>query len=671
MQLSIIIPAQNEAARLPDVLRAYARHFCQILGNDFEIIVVANHCEDDTAVVARTIALDFHQIGVLDEPNRVGKGGAVILGAKAATGDWVGFVDADGATPPAEFARLFGIAQRADGVIASRWLPGANVTVHQKGLRLLSSRIFNLTIRLLLGLRYRDTQCGAKIFKAEAWQQILPHIGITRFAFDVDLLFQLKRHNFHITEEPTTWHDVAGSKVNVLSSSLEMFLAILRMRLLYSPLKPLVRLYDHTIAKPVEFLLADPLFRHTFMLSAAAMAVNLCNIAFQMLVGRALPHAEYTLLATFLAIFAIAARPFGTLSTAMNHYTSILIQEGRQVLIGRLVIKWGLRTALPSIAIALAGVFLAPHIAGFFHLERIAPVIVAALAIPVIFCFPVFDGALAGMQRFGMSAIASSIGAIVRVMLGAFLVYAIHPASGWALLGHVGGMYTPFIILVMFLFPYFARQYRTANGTLPSFRSYLFWSFLVQLGIAVLMTGDVILVRRYLPHEEEFAYAATLGRMVIFLSGTVAAALFPKVATGGAFTAEHRSLYLRSLLYTSSFVAISLVLCFGFPGWMLRLLFGFASPSQHLVRLTRWMGLIMAISSLLQLNAHLLLAQRRFRLLSITILSAIAYIVGIHYMGSTIGAIMIIAASTNLLAFIATTVGILRPDPGLMGLTKR
>ncbi len=387
----------------------------------------------------------------------------------------------------------------------------------------------------------------------------------------------------------------------------------------------------------------------------------LCNVAFQMVVGRALPRAEYTLLATFLAIFAIASRPLGTLSTAINHFTSILINAKRQHLIGRLLIKWGLLTAIPSIAIGLAGVFLSTGIANFFHLERTAPVIVAALALPAILCFPVFEGALSGMQRFGISAIAATSGTLVRLALGALLVYAVYPASGWALLGHVGGMYTHFLILLMILFPYLLKRSSSPDDALPSFRRYLCGSFLIQLSVAVLMTGDIILVRRYLPDEVDFAYAATLGRMIIFLSGTVAIALFPKVATDGAFTTEHRVLYLRSLLYTSVFVAISLIFCIGIPAWMLRLVFGIQTPGPHLIQLTRWMGIVMAISALLQLNIHLLLAQRRFRLLSVTILCAIAYLALCHLAGKSTSAIVAIAGITNLIAFGVTTMGILRP----------
>jgi hypothetical protein len=173
----------------------------------------------------------------------------------------------------------------------------------------------------------------------------------------------------------------------------------------------------------------------------------------------------------------------------------------------------------------------------------------------------------------------------------------------------------------------------------------------------------------------EFAYAATLGRMIIFLSGTVSVSPYSrKLPPEVPSQPNIASLYLRSLtLHQQLHGDLPRPLlrhprmdatphCFGMP------------RAQHSTCQPHPLDgcLIMAISSLLQLNAHSCfwpsVASASFPSLS---LCAIAYIVGIHYMGSTIGAIMIIAASTNLLAFIATTVGILRPDPGLMGLTKR
>jgi len=182
MKLSVIIPAHNEEHRLPPMLESYAEFFSKRLGDDVELLVVVNNSTDETELVASRLAETFPQIKIIVESGSIGKGGAIILGVKSATGEYVGFVDADGATTAQEFFRLYEKAVGTTGVIGSRWTQGADVAVKQTAMRLLSSRMFNGLTRILMGLKYKDTQCGAKILRNDAWQAILPDIGITRFA---------------------------------------------------------------------------------------------------------------------------------------------------------------------------------------------------------------------------------------------------------------------------------------------------------------------------------------------------------------------------------------------------------------------------------------------------------------------------------------------------------
>jgi dolichol-phosphate mannosyltransferase len=247
MKLSIIIPAYNEESRLGPMLDAYLDYFLPRYGSEVEVIVAVNGSTDRTDEVASGYAARHPQVQVLVEPRKIGKGGAVIMGFDRAVGDHVGFTDADGATPPAAFDNLVERIGRDGAIIASRWLPGSQVAPGQPLSRRIASRIFNLEVRLLFGLGITDTQCGAKLLSREAWAAVRPVIGVTRWAFDVDLLFQLKRAGYPTKEIPTTWHDVSGSKINVPRASLEMTLAIYRLRLLHSPFSWLVTLYDKTL----------------------------------------------------------------------------------------------------------------------------------------------------------------------------------------------------------------------------------------------------------------------------------------------------------------------------------------------------------------------------------------------------------------------------------------
>jgi glycosyltransferase involved in cell wall biosynthesis len=254
MKLSIVIPAHNEEHRLPPMLEAYAEYFAEKYGHEAELIVVPNFCSDRTAEVAQTIGLRYPQVKVVEELRHVGKGGAVMLGARNAAGELVGFVDADGATPPEAFDDLVQKIGPDGCIIASRWMKGSDVSPKQPISRRAASRCFNLMTRMLFGLKLTDTQCGAKLFRREVIQPVLCNLGVTNWAFDVDMLFQAKRLGCSIREIPTVWHDVAGSKIEIGRASVNMVVALVRLRMFYSPLRFMI---------PVLSRLAERLLRYS------------------------------------------------------------------------------------------------------------------------------------------------------------------------------------------------------------------------------------------------------------------------------------------------------------------------------------------------------------------------------------------------------------------------
>ena len=252
MKLSIVIPAYNEEARIRPTLDAYTSYFEAKYGKDVEFIVVVNGSRDGTEDIVREVAGRSPQVRSIIEPRAIGKGGAIMRGFEVATGEWVGFVDADNATLPEAFDDLVTHIGDAGAIIASRYIPGAKVSPRQPLSRRIASRVFNKLIRLLFKLKITDTQCGAKLLRGDAMRAALPHLGLTRWAFDVDLLFQLRRLGYRIAEIPTTWSDRGGSKLKIGRTSLEMFMAICRLRLLYSPFRWIVTIYDATMGRIVH-----------------------------------------------------------------------------------------------------------------------------------------------------------------------------------------------------------------------------------------------------------------------------------------------------------------------------------------------------------------------------------------------------------------------------------
>ncbi len=257
MRLSIIVPAFNEERRLGRMLDIYLPYFKQRYGDQAEVIVVVNGSTDDTAGVARSRMKQWPTLRVLVDPRPIGKGGAIMEGLRKARGEIIGFVDADGSTPPKAFDHLVHEIGDAGCILANRWHPASHI-MRQPWRRRVASRVFNALVRLLFGLPIRDTQCGAKALRREAVEEILPKLGLTRWAFDVDLLYQLARAGYHIRETPTVWHDEAGSRLPIFRASIDMFVAICRLRILYSPFRWVVAVYDRTIGPWIHRPLPPP-----------------------------------------------------------------------------------------------------------------------------------------------------------------------------------------------------------------------------------------------------------------------------------------------------------------------------------------------------------------------------------------------------------------------------
>jgi glycosyltransferase involved in cell wall biosynthesis len=232
----LLIPAYNEEHRIEPVLGDYARHFRQQYHGPFQIVVVLNGCTDNTLEVVRQVARDYPEVSAVEFVAPIGKGGALIEGLRLApTTDLIGYVDADGATGPAAFLELVRRCDQADCVIGSRWVPGAVLHQSQSNRRQFASRVFHLIVQLFFWMNLRDTQCGAKVMHRDAVEKIHSALTIADMAFDINLLYALKRAGYRILEVPTEWTDKIGSKVTLGKTSLTMLLSVIRLRLIYSP----------------------------------------------------------------------------------------------------------------------------------------------------------------------------------------------------------------------------------------------------------------------------------------------------------------------------------------------------------------------------------------------------------------------------------------------------
>ncbi len=248
MKVSIIIPAYNEEKRIGKTLAFYSSFFNKLKKDkilDYEIIVIINGTTDSTEDIVKSFLKKEKNISYLNL-RQGSKGLAVLAGFKNAIkrkNDLIGFVDADMATPPESFYDLIKNINNYDAIIASRYLPGAIINPKPTLQRIIVSRIFNFLIKSILFLKFKDTQCGAKLFKKKPLEKIINKLTLSNWAFDVDMLYTLNKNGFIIKEMPTRWSDMEYSKINFWKASPWMFLSILRLRILNSPFKKLVNLY--------------------------------------------------------------------------------------------------------------------------------------------------------------------------------------------------------------------------------------------------------------------------------------------------------------------------------------------------------------------------------------------------------------------------------------------
>jgi glycosyltransferase involved in cell wall biosynthesis len=230
--LSVVIPAYNEQERLPGTLEAVLAYLAAGNWSGFEILVVDDGSTDATREVVEQFRRSHPEVHLLANPGNRGKGYSVRHGMLRAEGDWVLFTDADLSAPIEELDKLLAAARReqADIAIGSRALDRSLIGVHQSWFREQAGRVFNLVMRLLVGLPFWDTQCGFKLFSARAAREVFRRVRLERFGFDVEALFIARLLGFRTVEVPVRWSHAEGTKVRMWKDSVNMFLDLIRIR---------------------------------------------------------------------------------------------------------------------------------------------------------------------------------------------------------------------------------------------------------------------------------------------------------------------------------------------------------------------------------------------------------------------------------------------------------
>ncbi len=233
--LSIIIPAYNEEARLPRTFQLLQQAISAgvFAGYDLkEILIVDDGSKDGTGAVCNSYNSILPQLKCISVTPNQGKGNAIHVGMKSAQSDWILIADADTATPWDQFLKLSAHANRDQSSIAigSRDLPESDVRTQQSWIREHMGKTFNLIVRFITGLPYRDTQCGFKLIERNRIQTFLSLLQVKRFAWDVELLMFAQKNKLRISEVPVAWEHQEASRVHPIRDAFEMLCRVIEMR---------------------------------------------------------------------------------------------------------------------------------------------------------------------------------------------------------------------------------------------------------------------------------------------------------------------------------------------------------------------------------------------------------------------------------------------------------
>ncbi len=220
-ELSIVIPAYDEQARLPKSL-CRIQAYVQARRTASEVIVVDDGSTDGTAAIVEKLGRDFPGLRLVSNGRNRGKGFSVRHGVLQARGRIVLFTDADLSAPIEEADKLLAALREYDIAIGSRAIDRSLIEVHQSSFREMAGVLFNRVVQAVTGLSFQDTQCGFKAFLRERSLIVFEQQQANRFGFDPELLFLAKRHGLRVLEIPVRWAHDPATRVHLLRDSLHM-----------------------------------------------------------------------------------------------------------------------------------------------------------------------------------------------------------------------------------------------------------------------------------------------------------------------------------------------------------------------------------------------------------------------------------------------------------------
>ncbi len=404
------------------------------------------------------------------------------------------------------------------------------------------------------------------------------------------------------------------------------------------------------------------LIQHGSVLIVGTFLGALCNAGFHMVVGReaVLPNAEYGALAAMLGIILVASTPMLALQNTLAHFVSHFIRENRQGEIRPLFRHWSAVFGAISILLVAAAWLGRARLAAVWDVPP-ALIVLTFVVLAASLWMNLFYGLLQGMQWFGWLAWVPQAWGATRLALGAVFTIFIS-ATAFAAVAAQGLGVLAVIALGLFALAAMRLPADSVAARPHETYRYLGSSLICLAGYAMLMNLDTALAKHYFDPETvgRFAKAAVIARTAVFLPVPVAAALFPKVTTTGAMTAESRRLLGRALAFAGLLIALVAVVCVAMPQLPWAILFGPMSPdiAASAKLLTRAMVLAMSPLALAYLLLNFEMAQRRFFWCYGMVPCGLAYVGGVALFHSRPLQIALVLGALNLVAVVLLVAGI-------------
>jgi len=401
----------------------------------------------------------------------------------------------------------------------------------------------------------------------------------------------------------------------------------------------------------------DKLLVDSFIVLLLTNVGSVVNLLFHVAMGRTLSEGEYGQLSSMLGVYLVFSMPVFAIQNTLAHFSGHLEQLGRRGDIRRLTRHWLLRIAIIVLPMAIIACLLAPVWQNLLHLDGTSMVYTVIGMIVVMFFLPIFVGALQGLQSFVWMCTVANAWAFIRLAMGILLVLLIAPLAIYGLVSHLTGILFSLILGAWVFYRLIPHDHVTGEP-LEKSDKYLMMSIISLFAFAVLMTGDIVLVKGFFPSETAYgpySRASTIARTLIFLCQPIAGVLFPKVISKGAKSEEHVKTLWKAIGLTGLMIGAAVVLCLSFPQIPLRLLYNVTEPSTSLIALVRWVTIAMAPIGLSFVLLNFEMAQHRFSFMIPMVFCAGMFMVGSLLFHQTLGqfiAVYCVASYSSLAVMI-------------------